>query len=147
MANQAGLPARRLQFIDRQPVERINTFLAAADALLVHLKKSELSHFVIPTKTLAYMATGRPILMAMEGAAADLVQAAGAGIAIAPGEPDRLAAESLALSQLSSEARDAMGQRGRSYLHAHLSKERVIPQYEEMLARVARSHRRQAGDD
>ena len=140
MAAQAGLPARRLQFIDRQPVERINSFLAAADALLVHLKKSELSHYVIPTKTLAYMATGRPIMMAMEGAAAELVQAAGAGIAIAPGEPDRLAAEALALSQLSSAAREAMGQRGRAYLDAHLSKERVIPQYEEMLARVARGH-------
>ena len=84
--------------------------------------------------------------MAMEGAAAELVRAAGAGITIAPGEPARLAAEALALSQLSPAARDAMGQRGRSYLHAHLSKERVIPQYEGMLARVARGHRRQEGD-
>jgi len=147
IAAEAGLPARRLQFIDRQPVERINTFLAAADVLLVHLKRSELSHYVIPTKTLAYMATGRPILMAMEGAAAELVRAAGAGIVIAPGEPDQLAAEALALSRLSSAARDAMGRRGRAYLHAHLSKQRVIPQYEEILERVAIGRRRQEGDD
>lgn len=147
IAAEVGLPARRLQFIDRQPVERINDFLAAADALLVHLKQSELSQYVIPTKTLAYMATGRPILMAMEGAAAELVQTAGAGIAIAPGQPDRLAAEALALSQLSPAARHAMGHRGRAYLHAHLSTQHVIPQYEQILERVANGHRRQEGDD
>ena len=147
LAAEVGLPARRLQFIDRQPVERINTFLAAADALLVHLKQSELSQYVIPTKTLAYLATGRPILMAMEGAAAELVQAAGAGIGIAPEQPKRLAAEALALAQLSPAARHAMGERGRAYLHAHLSKQSVIPQYEQILERVANSHRRRQGDD
>ena len=44
--------------------------MAAADTLLVHLRRSELSRYVIPSKTMAYLAAGRPILMAMEGAAA-----------------------------------------------------------------------------
>jgi colanic acid biosynthesis glycosyl transferase WcaI len=142
MAADADVPVRRLQFIDRQPVEQIHTFLGAADALLVHLKASELSQYVIPTKTLAYLATGRPILMAMDGAAADLVRDAGAGLTIAPDECAALAAAAVTLSQLSPVARVAMGQRGRAYLDAHLTRERVIPQYEDVLGRVARVHRR-----
>jgi hypothetical protein len=67
----------RVQFIERQLQEKIPAFLAAADVLLVHLKKSELSHYVIPTKTLAYLAAGRPILMAMDGAAAHLIRERG----------------------------------------------------------------------
>ena len=142
LAHEADVPSSRLQFIDRQPVDRISTFLGAADALLVHLKKSELSHYVIPTKTLAYMAAGRPILMAMEGAAADLVCEAGAGLAIEPDAPAALAAAAQALSQLSADDRASMGARGRRYLNAHLTREHVVPQYEDVLGRVARSHRR-----
>ena len=36
-------------------------FFACADALLVHLRRSELSEIALPVKTLAYLAAGRPI--------------------------------------------------------------------------------------
>jgi len=126
-----------IQFIERQPMERMPEFMAGADALLVHLKRSELSNYSIPTKTLAYLAAGKPILMAMEGAAAQLVAAAGAGIVVSPEDPIALADAIRSVSAMPQAERAAMGNRGRQYLVENLSKQKVISQYEEILQRVA----------
>lgn len=130
-----------VNFIDRQPIERMPDFMAAADALLVHLKASELSNYVVPTKTLAYLASGKPILMAMQGAAADLVAEAGAGRIVPPEDPAALADGIRELAKAPAEEREAMGQRGRAYLGAHLAKDVVVPRYRAILERVARKVR------
>jgi colanic acid biosynthesis glycosyl transferase WcaI len=127
----------RVQFIERQPMSAMPAFMAAADALLVHLRRSELSRYVIPTKTFAYLAAGKPIVMAMEGAASDLVTAAGAGIVIAPDDAPLLARTIEKLSGTEAKERDRLGQNGRSYLRANFSKRRVIALYEDLLASVA----------
>ena len=135
----------KIQFIERQPMEKMPDFMAASDALLVHLKHSELSNYVIPTKTIAYLAAGKPILMAMNGAAADLIKDAEAGMVIPPEDPAALAAAIQALWNMPAAERAAMGQRGHEYLLKNLSKQKVIGQYEEILEFVARrkqiSHR------
>jgi len=128
----------RLQFIERQPMEQMPGFMAAADMLLVHLKRSEIARYVIPTKTLAYLAAGQPILMAMEGVAADLVKSAGAGIVVAPEDPAELAKAMQELSEMSLSERMAIGQRGQTHLRQHLSKAKVITQYEAMLLGCAK---------
>lgn len=126
----------RLQFVGRQPIEKMSDFMAAADVLLVHLKKSELSRFVIPTKTIAYLASGQPILMAMDGAAAQLVNDAGAGLVVQPGSSTALADAIHSLTAISPEELAAMGKRGQDYFRANLSKAKVIPKYEGLLQRV-----------
>lgn len=127
----------QVQFIERQPMERMPAFYAAVDALLVHLKWSELSNYVIPTKTLAYLASGKPILMAMQGAAAQLVQDAGAGRTVTPESPEELAVAVLEFAALPPAEREAMGGRGRDYLLRHLTKEIIIPRYAALLERLA----------
>jgi glycosyltransferase involved in cell wall biosynthesis len=127
----------RIQFLGRRPPESMPAFFAAADVLLVHLKKSELSRLVIPTKTMAYLAAGRPIIMAMEGAAADLVTAAGAGIAVPPDDAGRLAHAIESIRALSDTGRRELGARGARYLAAHFSRDVVIPEYEALLQRFA----------
>jgi colanic acid biosynthesis glycosyl transferase WcaI len=128
----------QVQFVDRQPVERMGEFYGAADALLVHLKWSELSAYVIPSKTLAYLASGKPIVMAMHGAAADLVRAAEAGLVVPPDAPAELAAAMQAMVALPPERRERMGACGREFLHRHLSRDVVAPRYRELLQAAAR---------
>ena len=133
----------RVQFLPRRPMEAMPPLFAAADALLVHLRKSELSRLVIPTKTLAYFAAGRPIVMAMAGAAADLVREARAGIVLPSEDPPQLVDAIETLRVMSDEERRAMGERAMAYLAAHFSKDHVIQEYEETLRRVARARGRQ----
>jgi len=130
--------AARVQFLPRRPMEAMPAMFAAADALLVHLRKSDLSRLVIPTKTLAYLAAGRPILMAMEGAAADLVRDAGAGIVVPSENAPRMVEAIEALRSMSDAEQHAMGEQAMAYVAAHYSKRVVIPEYEEMLRRVAK---------
>src|SRR5262249_9395301 len=125
LAAQSGVN-KRVQFIDRQPVQRMPDIMGSADALLVHLRRSELSRYVIPSKTLSYLAAGRPIVMAMEGAAADLVSAAGAGPVIPPDDATLLARALAELEQMPAGEREELGKRGRAYVRANLTRERVL---------------------
>jgi colanic acid biosynthesis glycosyl transferase WcaI len=126
-----------IQFIDRQPADQIPGFMAGADALLVHLKRSELSQDIIPTKTLAYLAAAKPIIMAMEGASADLVSEAAAGVTVPPEDHESLAEAIESLTRTSEAELAMMGERGRQYLLNNMSKQQVISRYEEILIRVA----------
>jgi glycosyltransferase involved in cell wall biosynthesis len=69
-----------LVFLPRVPMSEVGAYLSAADALLVHLRKDPLFEITIPSKTQAYMAVGKPILMAVNGDAADLVSRSGSGL-------------------------------------------------------------------
>jgi glycosyltransferase involved in cell wall biosynthesis len=71
-----------------------------------------------------------------------LVREAGAGIVLAAEDPCALAEAIRSLRAMAPEARAAFGRRGREYLLAHLSQQRVITRYEELLERVARPKRR-----
>ncbi len=136
-AESLGLK-NNLQFIARQPMKKMPALLAAADVLLVHLKESPLADFVIPTKTLAYFAAGKPVLMATGGAAAELVEAANAGVTASPENPAALVTAIRSLSITSRAELAAMGQRGRDYLLKNLSKKKVIDQYEALLRNMIR---------
>jgi glycosyltransferase involved in cell wall biosynthesis len=128
----------RVEFVERQPMTEMPRYFAAADALLVHLKQSELCKWVIPTKTLAYLAAGKPIVMAMEGAAADLVRDAGAGTIVPPDEPKALVEEIRRIAALPIRQRETYGTSGRKFLLSTMTRDRVIPQYEDVLRRAAR---------
>jgi len=88
---------------------------ALADVLLVHLRDLPFLATTIPGKTQAALASGRPILMAARGDAADLVIRAGAGITCAPENEASLAEAMTELSRMPAEALEAMGARGRKF--------------------------------
>lgn len=125
--------AGRAEFLGRQPQEVMGPLMAGADALLVHLKDSELANYVIPAKTLAYLAAGKPIIMAMAGASSDLVRAADAGVVL-PSENAFLMAEAmLQIERSDPAALHAMGVRGREHLKKLFTKTAIIDGYEQML--------------
>ena len=103
--------------------------------LLVHLKYSEVHNLVIPGKTLAYLASGRPIIMAMNGAGGDLIREAKAGLVIPPEDPDQMAKAVLRVERLSHSERAALGNNGRSFLLTCFSKDKVVGQYEDIFKR------------
>jgi len=130
----AGLQLANVLFLGRQPAAAMPGLMAAADALLVHLRRGPLAELCIPTKTMAYLAAGRPIMMATTGPAARLVTDARAGRALEPDEPGALAGEILRMSRMPAGEREQMGRNGRSYLMAHYAKQDVLSEYEAVLA-------------
>jgi colanic acid biosynthesis glycosyl transferase WcaI len=103
------------------PMSEIGEYLRNADALLVHLKSVELFKITIPSKTQAYMAVGKPILMAVEGDAADLIRMGGCGMIAKPEDPLAIAAAVESLTRMSPRELREMGCRGLNFYQENLS--------------------------
>lgn len=132
--------ARRLgltnvRFIERQAAAEMPRFFAWADALLVSLGKGYQA--TIPSKTIAYLACGRPILCSVAGDAADVVRETGAGLVCPPEDPATLAQAVRDLYAMPAERREAMGQAGRQAFLAHYTQAVLVDRYESLLSQVA----------
>lgn len=97
-------------FLPPVPMSEVGTVLAAADVLLVHLRKDPLFEITIPSKTQAYMAVGRPLLMAVNGDAADLVRQAKCGLTAESENPQALADAVDALAVMPADKLKTMGE-------------------------------------
>lgn len=131
-----------VRFVGRQPSEAMGSYFAAADALLVHVRSSVLSPMIIPAKTIAYLAAGKPIVMANVGASADLVARSGAGIVVPPGDPDALATAILDISTRAEPERLKMAESGRRFFEEHFTREATLPKYIALLESAAKRDRR-----
>jgi glycosyltransferase involved in cell wall biosynthesis len=117
----AELGATNIAFHPRVPRKTMGAIYPLADALVCTLTRQDLFSYVIPTKTQAYLAAGRPILMSVNGDAARLITDAGAGIAVPPEDPAALAGAIVRIAGLPAQEREAMGRAGRAYYDEHLS--------------------------
>jgi glycosyltransferase involved in cell wall biosynthesis len=123
-------------FAGRHPASAMPDFYRAADALLVHLRPSLIAGIAIPTKVLAYLAAGKPVVCAVPGATAELIRDAGAGPVLPPGHPQALADAILDLAGKDPLERRRLGENGRRYLAEHFRREHVIDEYESTLREV-----------
>lgn len=108
-------------FLPPVPMAEVGSYLSGADALLVHLKKDPLFTITIPSKTQAYMAVGKPILMAVDGNAAELVRDSGCGKVAESENPQAIAEAALALMRASTNERNVMAENGRRFYQQKLS--------------------------
>ncbi|MFJ4457245.1 glycosyltransferase family 4 protein [Pseudomonas sp. NPDC089392] len=125
-------------FLPGVPMAEVGAYLASADALLVHLKKDPLFTITIPSKTQAYMAAGKPLIMAVEGDAAQLVQDAGCGVIAEPQNPQALADACIELSLLTEQQRAQMGQKGAEFYRQKLSLKVGVQRFGEHFRRLGK---------
>ena len=96
-----------------KPVEDIPKYTAIASCLIACLVKSPLLDCTIPAKVMSYIASGRPIVLAMDGEANTLINESGCGLACASGDAAGLADNLRKIYALSKAERTSMGERGR----------------------------------
>jgi len=125
-------------FLPRVPMAEVGPLLQAADALLVHLKDDPLYRVTIPSKTQAYMAAGKPVLMAVSGDAASLVEEAGCGLTALSENPASIAEAAMALEKLPTGDLEAMGKRGRDYYWQELSLSTGVARFKKIFSGIAR---------
>ncbi len=132
----AGRGLSNVRFLGQQPRERIPAYISAADLCLVMLKKTELFKTVIPTKLLEYMACERPVIVAVDGQARQIVEEAGAGVFVEPENSKDLVRAILNLAT-DPEHRRKMGANGRQYIVNKLSREKTARDYITVLEALA----------
>jgi glycosyltransferase involved in cell wall biosynthesis len=115
MQTAKSLQLTNLTFIDPVSKNQMADVLAAADACLAILKPLDLYKTTYPNKVFDYMAAGKPILLAIDGVIRQVVEEAGCGIFVQPGDSKELSEKTLWLSKHTDQAK-VMGLNGQKYL-------------------------------
>lgn len=119
--------------LGRFPVDRMPSFFASADALLVSLKPDPIFSMTIPGKVQSYLASGKPLLGMLDGEGARVIRDASAGLVAAAGDAVGLAQHALQLADLDVAKRQLMGLRGRQYGETHFKRSALMNQLEQWL--------------
>jgi glycosyltransferase involved in cell wall biosynthesis len=125
-----------VHFHPQVPLEAVQPILAGSDALLVTLSAHPTFRQFVPSKLVDFMAVGRPVVLAAAGESADLLKHAGAGVVVAPEEPEALARAVQWVRDHPDEAA-AMGERGRAFARTRL-RSALAAELEDVLLSVAR---------
>lgn len=99
-------------------------FFIKAAGLLVTLKQDEIFAFTVPSKIQAYLAAGRPIIAALNGEGARVIEDAGAGLTCPAEDAVGLARCIEQLYHMPLVEREKMGQAGRAYFLEHFEMDR-----------------------
>ncbi len=141
---EADAAARKLSnviFPGRFPASDMPEFLAAADLLIVHTRASSVAEHAVPTKILAYLAAGRPILCGMTGAAASVMEASAAGWVTPPGDAAAMAGAIREALDAGPVRRAEIGRAARRYFDAEFDKQQILGEYERELIGTAEAGR------
>jgi glycosyltransferase involved in cell wall biosynthesis len=82
------------------------------------------------------MAAGKPIVLAVDGEASDMLARAAGGVAVPPGDADSLAA-AIAHLALNPPERVRMGASAQRFVAAEFSRKRWADRYSSLLARIS----------
>jgi glycosyltransferase involved in cell wall biosynthesis len=130
------LQLNNIEFIPPIPMSEISLEYDKADALLIHLKDTKLFEITIPSKTQAYLYTGKPILCGVRGDAATLVEQAHAGICFEPENVASLVSAAIKMSEMPYEQLVKMGQNGHKYYMEHLCFKKSVEKIDTFFRKV-----------
>lgn len=129
---------RIIRFYGPKPFAEAKEYYRIADACILTLDGSNQIGDTLPGKVQTYMAAGKPILGAMNGAGYEVITEAKCGMAVPAGDSWGLA-EAFRKFAENKDAAEAtrMGQNAREYFREHFREEKFFGQLEEELRNVS----------
>ena len=98
--------------------------------MLVTLRREQIFALTIPSKVQSYFACARPIIAALDGEGARIIEESGAGLTCPAEDPEALAGAVLKLYNMSETNRKEMGEKGRSYFIKNFEREMLLDRLE-----------------
>lgn len=125
---------KQVLFLGRFPVERIPSFYAHADALLISLKLDPVFSMTIPGKVQSCLMAGKPLLGMLNGEGAAVIHDAKAGLICQAGDGIGLAKAVLALAAMPPVERKKLGLNGQKYAQQEFGRPQLMDRLEALLA-------------
>jgi glycosyltransferase involved in cell wall biosynthesis len=100
IAHAAQLNLENVTFCGQVSLQTAGAYLRRCDVVLIPLKRTNQIEITLPGKIFEAAAMGKPLIISAEGASAKLTLKYGAGLVVAPEQPDQLAD---AISRLQSQ--------------------------------------------
>jgi colanic acid biosynthesis glycosyl transferase WcaI len=129
--------ADRVTILPRRPPQEMPKILKPAAALLVTLGDEAAFSQTIPSKLQSCLAAGRPVIGALSGEAARVIQEAECGYVCPANDASALAAIIKRFLELSVDEREALGRNGHAFYKAHFTETRIMSQVNELLEQMA----------
>ena len=129
--------ANTVYILGQRPVEDMPYYFSASDVLLATLKNDPIFALTIPSKIQSYLACGKPILAAIDGETASVINESGAGIAVPAENPQDLAKAVQSLYKMHESKRKLMGSRGRAYFEEHFESKTLLNQLENWIVEIS----------
>ena len=129
----------KVHLLGAYPAERMPDFFSIADAMLVTLSKDSIFSNTIPGKLQSYLACGKPVIGALDGEGAKLINASRAGIVCSPGEPKALSESILKMYRLNPNERGQMGLNARAYSEKEFNRDTLINNLEVLIMGKAKN--------
>jgi glycosyltransferase involved in cell wall biosynthesis len=139
-AKKLGL--KNITFAGSFPKSQMEEVLAASDACIAILRNISMFTTTYPNKVFDYMAAGRPVILAIDGAIRKVLETAGGGIFVPPGNPQALAEAIVQLADNPEQAR-SMGLNARAYVVEHFNRDDHARQFADLICHVASGTRPQ----
>lgn len=130
--------------LGRFPVERMPSFYAHADALLVSLKKDPIFSMTIPGKVQSYLMSSIPLLGMLDGEGAKVIKQANAGFTCAAGDSSGLVTAVLNMAALSIEQRRQLGLNGHRYAKMEFGREMLMERLENYFSEAVSTYKNNA---
>lgn len=128
--------------LGRFEVERMPSFYAHADALLVSLRRDPVFALTIPGKVQSYLTAGIPLLGMLDGEGAAVIREANAGLVCPAGDGEGLAKSVLELASIGKDALQQLGNNGRVYAQIEFSRELLITKLEDWFVELVKANQR-----
>lgn len=124
-----------VRFLDPLPAGAMPDLVAACDLYLISLRDVPLFADTVPSKLYEAMASGKPLVAAVRGETASLIQESGGGLVVPPEDP---AAMAEAMGRILGNRREAlaMGEAGRRFVSEHFERDRIVARMEAMFVEV-----------
>lgn len=126
-----------VKFIPQMPMQKVGAILRKADALLVYLRNDPLFEITIPSKTQAYMAIGKPIIIGVSGDASNLVKEADCGVVVIPEDTLSLKEGILKLYHLDRDKAEEMANKAKIFYQSNLSITTGVKQFIDVFKKVS----------
>lgn len=125
-------------FLPIQPKQEMPKIVASMDVTLIPLKKSDLFKGALPSKMFETLVSEIPIVLGVEGEAADLVEKAGGGIPVEPENSSEMAEAVLKLYNDRALVKE-MGESGKAYVNEHYNRGKIAHKLESLLEGLFKS--------
>jgi glycosyltransferase involved in cell wall biosynthesis len=139
MAESTRRACANVRFLPEVPIARVADVMSAADALLVSLSDDPVFQTFVPSKLFDGMAASRPVVLMVDGEARRILEDAGAGEFVPPGDAAGLAAAVARLAQ-DPAARRRMGDAGRAFVCARYDRREQAQRFARIVESAVEGH-------
>lgn len=117
-----------ITFYGRKPLEDMPEFYAKADAMIVTLKADPVLSLTLPGKVQSYMAVGKPIIGAINGETAEVINEAKCGLCGKADDIDELVKNIIIFKN--SKEKKQMGRNARTFYETYFARDKFMDRLE-----------------